>query len=64
MTSHHERFTGLGSWPGVLGHILAGESLDAEAAEAVLSEVLDGEAAPAQVAALLVALRARGETES
>jgi len=60
----HERFAELGSWPGVLGHILAGESLDADAAEAVLSEVLDGEAAPSQVAALLVALRARGETET
>jgi anthranilate phosphoribosyltransferase len=55
-------FISLGGWPGVLGRLVAGQSLDAEEAEAVLGQVLEGEATEAQVAAFAVALRSKGET--
>ncbi len=55
-------FDALGAWPGVLGRILSGGSLSADEAEAVLGQVLSGEATPAQIAALAVSLRSRGET--
>jgi len=46
----------------VLGRLLDGESLAADQAEAVFGELLDGAATPAQIAALAVALRAKGES--
>jgi anthranilate phosphoribosyltransferase len=52
----------LGGWPGVLSRLVAGGSLDAAEAESVLGQVLAGEATPAQIAALAVALRTKGET--
>jgi anthranilate phosphoribosyltransferase len=55
-------FGDLGAWPGVLGRLLAGGSLSTGEAEVVLGEVLSGEATPAQIAALAVALRAKGES--
>lgn len=55
-------FEELGGWPGVLGRLLAGESLDADGAETVFGQVLSGAATPAQIAALAVALRAKGES--
>ena len=55
-------FESLGGWPGVLTTLLAGDSLTAEQAEVVLDQVWAGEATPAQVAALLTALRAKGES--
>jgi len=55
-------FDSLGAWPGVLTGILAGTSLTAGQAEVVLGQVLAGQAAPAQIAALAVALRAKGES--
>src|SRR5579875_1601876 len=55
-------FRALGGWPGALGRIVAGGSLGAEEAAAVVGEVLTGAATPAQTAALLVALRMKGET--
>jgi anthranilate phosphoribosyltransferase len=55
-------FESLGGWPTVLGRLVAGGSLDADEAQAVLGHVLDGEATEAQVAAFAVALRAKGET--
>ena len=55
-------FDSLGGWPGVLTTLLAGDSLTAEQAEVVLDQVWAGEATPAQVAALLTALRAKGES--
>ncbi len=55
-------FDALGGWPGVLTTLLGGTSLRAEEAEAVLGEVLSGAATPAQIAALAVALRAKGES--
>jgi len=54
-------FEALGSWPGVLTRLLGGTSLAADEAETVMGEVLSGEATPAQIAALVVALRAKGE---
>jgi anthranilate phosphoribosyltransferase len=48
----------------VLGRLLDGESLAADQAEQVLGQVLAGEATPAQIAALAVALRAKGESVS
>jgi anthranilate phosphoribosyltransferase len=56
------RFTALGSWPGVLGRLLGGDSLSAPEAEAVLGQVLAGQATDAQIAAFLVALSAKGES--
>ena len=55
-------FGELGGWPGVLGRLLDGESLAADQAEEVLGQVLSGGATPAQIAALAVALRAKGES--
>src|SRR3990170_4972363 len=50
------------SWPEVLSALVAGRDLTAEQARWAMSEVLAGEATPAQIAALVVALRAKGET--
>ena len=55
-------FAELGGWPGVLNHLVAGGSLDTGQAEVVLREVFGGAATSAQIAGLLVALRAKGET--
>jgi anthranilate phosphoribosyltransferase len=55
-------FESLGSWPGVLTTLLAGTSLTSDQAEVVLAQVWAGEATPAQTAALLIALRAKGES--
>jgi len=55
-------FAELGGWPGVLTRLLDGDSLDADEAEQVLGQVLSGEATSAQIAALAVALRAKGES--
>ncbi len=49
-------------WPGTLGSLVAGEGLSRDAARAAMAEVMAGDATPAQVAALVVALRAKGET--
>ncbi len=57
-----ESFQSLGGWPGVLTELLAGRSMTAEQSEAVLGQVLSGAAAPSQIAALAVALRAKGES--
>jgi anthranilate phosphoribosyltransferase len=55
-------FDQLGGWPGVLSRLLSGSSLDASEAETVLGRVLAGQAEPTQIAALAVALRAKGES--
>ncbi len=57
-----ELFPSLGGWPGVLTELLAGRSMTAEQSEVVLGQVLSGAAAPSQIAALAVALRAKGES--
>ncbi len=46
----------------VLGQLVAGQSLTQEAAAASMREVMSGRATPAQTAALLTALKIKGET--
>jgi anthranilate phosphoribosyltransferase len=52
----------LGGWPVILTDLLSGTSLSTDTAETVMGQVLEGEATPAQIAALAVALRAKGES--
>lgn len=52
------------SWPDVFARILEGEHLDRQTAHAVMAAVMSGEATEAQIAALLTALRAKGETSA
>lgn len=51
-------------WPAVLTQLLHGEDLGEDEAAEVLGAVMRGEAESAQVAGLLVALRAKGESDS
>jgi anthranilate phosphoribosyltransferase len=48
--------------PSLLPRLLRGESLTEAEAQAVIGHVMDGEASEAQIAGLLVALRAKGES--
>ncbi len=57
-----ERFASLGGWPGLFARLFAREDLAGEDAAAAFDEVLLGRADPAQLAALLAALRTKGET--
>ncbi|MGI4895579.1 MAG: anthranilate phosphoribosyltransferase [Janthinobacterium lividum] len=50
------------TWPGLLTELLAGHDLDVERATWAMDQVLRGEAGDVQLAAFLVALRAKGET--
>ena len=45
-----------------LAAVVEGRKLSMDEARAAMGSVMDGEASPAQLAALLVALRMRGET--
>ncbi len=51
------------SWPEILTGLVRSEGLEADAAEWALNEIFAGRANEVQLAALLVALRAKGETE-
>lgn len=51
-----------GGWPAVLGRLLDGTDLGAEQAYAALATVFEGRATDAQLAALIVGLRLKGET--
>ncbi|MEX2421356.1 MAG: anthranilate phosphoribosyltransferase, partial [Actinomycetota bacterium] len=51
-------------WPEILTRLLHGEDLDEETARAVMGHLMQGEAESSQVAGLLVALRAQGESAS
>lgn len=51
------------AWPDILSGLIRSEGLESEAAEWALNEILSGKASEVQVAALLTALRAKGETE-
>src|SRR5579859_7383756 len=50
------------SWPELLGQLIKGESLAAEATNWAMSEIMEGAATPAQIAGFGVALRMKGET--
>ncbi len=50
------------SWPGILTGLVEGRDLSISDAEWAMQQVMAGEATPAQLAALLVALRVKGET--
>lgn len=52
------------AWPLLLSDLLHGHDLDEERAADVMLAIMSGEAEPAQVAGLLVALRAKGESAS
>ncbi|MFR9729173.1 anthranilate phosphoribosyltransferase [Saccharopolyspora sp. MS10] len=51
-----------GSWPELLGHLVAGNDLSAQDTAWAMDLVMTGAATPARVAAFVVALRAKGET--
>jgi anthranilate phosphoribosyltransferase len=51
-----------GGWPALLGALTAGRDLTRDEAAAAMTDVLGGLATPAQLAGLLVGLRAKGET--
>jgi anthranilate phosphoribosyltransferase len=51
-----------GGWPALIGALTQGRDLHRDEAAAAMSDVLGGRATPAQLAALLVGLRAKGET--
>lgn len=51
------------SWPDILSGLVRSQGLETEAAAWALDEILGGRASDVQVAALLIALRAKGETE-
>jgi anthranilate phosphoribosyltransferase len=50
------------SWPSLLGQLINGESLSADAAAWAMSEIMEGAATPAQIAAFGIGLRMKGET--
>lgn len=49
-------------WRGLLGQLLRGDDLAAEDTAWAMDQMMSGEATPAQMAAFVVALRAKGET--
>ena len=49
-------------WPPLLTRLLEGEDLSTEEAAGAMEHVMSGESTPVQVAAFVVALRAKGET--
>ncbi|MGP9021239.1 anthranilate phosphoribosyltransferase [Streptomyces sp. BR1] len=50
------------SWPGVLDALLSGTDQSADATAWAMDRIMRGEASDAQIAAFMVALRAKGET--
>jgi anthranilate phosphoribosyltransferase len=53
---------GARTWPNLLSTVLSGGELDAPDTAWAMGEIMTGNATPVQVAALAVALRAKGET--
>ena len=54
----------MSTWSGLLAELLAGRSLSAEQTRWAMGEIMDGAASDAQIAAFVVALRAKGETSA
>lgn len=52
------------SWPSVLGSLVEGRDLDADATGWAMKQIMSGEASDAQIAGFIIALRAKGETIS
>ncbi len=50
------------SWPALLGQLIKGESLPADAAAWAMTEIMSGAATQAQIAGFGIALRMKGET--
>jgi len=50
------------TWPDVLTTLLRGEDLDLDRARWAMTQIMSGDSHPVQVAAFLVALRAKGES--
>lgn len=50
------------TWPNVLGPLTAGESIDSDSMRWAMTQIMSGEATSAQIAAFLIALKAKGET--
>lgn len=50
------------AWPQVLSTLIAGTALSSDEAGWAMERIMSGEATPAQIAALVTALRAKGET--
>ncbi|MCF2531228.1 anthranilate phosphoribosyltransferase [Yinghuangia soli] len=50
------------SWPDVLTSLMRGEDLDAGTTAWAMDQIMSGDATPVQIAAFVVALRAKGET--
>lgn len=52
------------TWPNVLTGLVRGEDMDPRTTQWAMGEILAGNASPVQMAAFMVALRAKGETVS
>ena len=50
------------AWPPVLDRLIAGSDISRDDAHAAMAEVMGGRATPAQIAAFIVAIRAKGES--
>lgn len=50
------------SWPDALNRIIDGADLPRDEAQSAMSEIMSGRATPSQIAALIVALRTKGES--
>ena len=50
------------TWPGLLGRLIARESLTAADTAWAMDQIMSGDTTPAQVAGFVVALRSKGET--
>ena len=50
------------TWPEIFAHLVAGADLDEASTAWAMDRVMCGEASPAQLAGLLIGLRAKGET--
>lgn len=50
------------SWPSIFTELIGGRDLEQPAVEWAMGQIMEGEASPAQVAAFLMGLRAKGES--